>query len=130
PDELIPGTLNVGHTVPTLAQALIFVTAVAVDPVTLVSMIVAAVLGGAIGARIVSRLPRRPIQIGMGVALTVAAIVMVLVNFQLLPGGGDALHLDGAKLVIAVICNFVFAALMTLGVGLYAPCMILVALLG
>ena len=33
-------------------------------------------------------------------------------------------------LVIAVGCNFVLGALMTLGVGLYAPCLILVSLLG
>ena len=36
----------------------------------------------------------------------------------------------GAKLAIAIGGNFVLGALMTLGIGLYAPCMILVSLLG
>src|SRR5215475_8058728 len=36
----------------------------------------------------------------------------------------------GTKLAIAVGVNFCLGALMTLGIGLYAPCMILVYLLG
>lgn len=130
PDELIPGTLNVGHALPTLVQALIFVGAVAVGSVTLISMIAAALLGAWLGAGVVSRMPRHAIQIGMGVALSVAAVTLVLVNFELLPGGGDALQLSGGKLVLAIGVNFVLGALMTLGVGLYAPCLILVSLLG
>src|ERR1041384_4372830 len=38
PDEQIPGTLNVGHTLPTIAQAFIFTKSVDVEPVTLISM--------------------------------------------------------------------------------------------
>jgi len=130
PDELIPGTLNVGHALPTVTQALIFIGAVVVGPVTLVSMIAAAVLGAWLGAGIVARLPRRAIQIGMGLALTVAAIVFVLMNLDLLPGGGTAVRLEGPRLAIGILGNLAFGALMTLGVGLYAPCMILVSLLG
>src|SRR5512138_1511437 len=59
PDERIPGTLNAGHALPTVVQALIFVAVVTVDVVTLVSMILAAVLGALVGVRIVARLPRR-----------------------------------------------------------------------
>jgi uncharacterized membrane protein YfcA len=130
PDERIPGTLNVGQCLPTLTQGLIFIAAVAVDPVTLVSMIAAAVLGARWGAGVVARLPRRAIQIGMGAALLVAAVLFVLSNLQLIPGGGDATHLGGARLICAVAVNFLLGALMTLGVGLYAPCLILVSLLG
>jgi hypothetical protein len=32
PDELIPGTLLVGHALPVVTQALFFVSAVSVDP--------------------------------------------------------------------------------------------------
>lgn len=129
-DELIPGTLNVGHALPTLAQALIFIGTVTVDTTTLVSMICAAVLGAWLGAGVVTRMPRRAIQFGMGTALAVAAGLFVCVNLQWLPGGGDATRLAGMGLAIAVAANFVFGALMTLGIGLYAPCMILVSLLG
>jgi hypothetical protein len=36
-ERLIPGTLNVGHAIPTIAQALIYTSLIEVDRVTLVS---------------------------------------------------------------------------------------------
>jgi uncharacterized membrane protein YfcA len=130
PDERIPGTLNAGHALPTVTQALIFIAVVSVDPVTLVTMIAAAVLGAWLGAGVVARLPARAIQIGMGVALLAAATLFVLGNLQWIPTGGDALALEGGMLGVAIGVNFLLGALMTLGVGLYAPCLILVSLLG
>jgi uncharacterized membrane protein YfcA len=129
-DEMIPGTLNVGHTLPTVAQGLIFIGVVRVGPATLVSMMAASAIGAWLGAGIVSRLPRKAIQLSMGVALSVAAILFALMNLDQLPSGGAALELTGAKLGVAVAINFVLGALMTLGIGLYAPCLILVSLLG
>jgi uncharacterized membrane protein YfcA len=129
-DENIPGILNVGHTLPVVIQALIFVSAVSVGSLTLVAMATAAVLGAWLGAGVVSRLSRPAIQLGMGIALAVAAAMLLLVNFHLLPGGGDALQLEGWKLAVAVATIFILAALSTLGVGMYAPCLILVSLLG
>ena len=130
PDEKIPGSLNSGHALPTVAQALIFIAAVTVDPLTLVLMVAAAVVGAFFGAGIVSRLPRRAIQVGMGVALAIAALLYVLANLGLIPAGGDAVALRGGVLIFAVAVNLVLGALMTLGVGLYAPCLILVSMLG
>jgi uncharacterized membrane protein YfcA len=129
-DEFIPGTLNVGHALPTITQAIIFTTAIAVAPLTLVSMVAAAVAGGYLGAGVVSRLPRRAIQIGMGVALLVAAALFVMKILGVLPAGGNALGLSGGVLVFAVVVNFCLGALMQLGIGLYAPCLMLVSLLG
>ena len=70
PDERIPGTLNAGHALPTVAQALIFIAAVTVDPLTLIGMIGAAVLGAWLGSGVVARLPRRahPARHGRGAA--------------------------------------------------------------
>ena len=130
PDERIPGTLNAGHALPTIAQALIFIAAVSVDPMTLVLMIAAAVVGAWAGSGVVARLPKRTIQIGMGVALLCAAVLFMLGIGDWIPAGGDALQLRGPLLMFAVGCNFLLGALMTLGVGLYAPCLILVSLLG
>ena len=129
-DEKIPGTLNVGHTPPTMVQALIFIGAVTVELPTLLGMIAASACGAWVGSGLVSRLPRRAIQIGMGVALLVAASLFSASNLQLMPGGGEALGLHGATLVFAIAVSFVLGALMMLGIGLYAPCMILVSLLG
>jgi uncharacterized membrane protein YfcA len=129
-DANIPGTLNVGHAIPTFAQAFIFIAVVQVEMSTLILMIGAAVAGAWLGAGFVSGWPRRRIQIGMGVLLFVAAGIMVARVTGFMPGGGDALGLTGPRLAIGIAGNFVLGALMTLGIGLYAPCMILVALLG
>jgi uncharacterized membrane protein YfcA len=131
PDERIPGTLNVGHTLPVVTEALIYVGILKVDVTTLVAMIAAAVAGAWLGAGIVARLPRRAIQLGMGFALLVAAALLILsLSGVLTQLSGEALHLGGGRLVLGVAGNFVLGALMTLGIGLYAPCMILVSLLG
>lgn len=42
----------------------------------------------------------------------------------------DAIGLTGVKLIIGVVGNFILGALMTAGIGLYAPCMAMVGLLG
>ena len=130
PVKLLPGTLNVGHAPATIAQALIYTSIVPVDATTLVLMIVAASLGAWIGAGVVVHWPKRRIQIGMGVALMGAATLMFLQLLSLFPGGGVALELTGARLALGLGGNFVLGALMMLGIGLYAPCMILVSLLG
>lgn len=129
-DQLIPGTLNVGITLPTIVQAYIYTRLIPVDSRTLILMIVAAVVGAWLGAGVVARWPRVRIQLGMGTALLVAAAIMLAGLVSLLPAGGDALGLTGGKLAFAVAGNFTLGALMTLGIGLYAPCLILVSLLG
>lgn len=129
-DEQIPGTLNVGHSLPTLTQALVFISLVKVDIALLISCIIAAVSGALWGARIVSRMPVRAIRLGMGAALLVAACLFIVRNIGLMPGGGEATALAGAALVFAVVLHFAFGALMTLGIGLYAPSLISLSMLG
>jgi len=129
-DENIPGTLNAGHALPTIAQALIFISIVKVDLTTLIGMIAAAVLGAWLGVGIVARLPRRVIQAGMGIALLIAALLFMAKALDWIPGGGDALGLHGLTLAFAIGASFLLGALMMLGIGLYAPCLILVSLLG
>lgn len=130
PDEKLPGTLNVGHTLPAVTQALIYITIVQVDFRTLLLMIASAVTGSWLGASVVAQLPRRSIQRGMGLALLAAAILMTMAALNLAPGGGEAFALEGTKLLVGCAINFALGALMTLGIGLYAPCMIMVSLLG
>lgn len=129
-DERIPGTLNAGNTLPTIAQAFIYTKIVPVDARTLIGMIVAAVLGAWLGAGVVARWPRRRVQLGMGGALLAAAALMLAAQLQVIPGGGELLGLGGGRLVLGLAGNFVLGMLMTIGIGLYAPCMILVSLLG
>ena len=129
-DEQIPGTLNVGHTIPTLIQAFIYIAVVQVDVLTLTLMVGASAVGAWLGAGVVAKWSRRKVQIGMGVALLVMAGAMLMTQLKLLPGGGDLIGLTGMKLLIAVLANAVLGALMTLGIGLYAPCMIIIFLMG
>lgn len=130
PDQLIPGTLNAGHTIPTIFQAFIYIAVIEVDPTTLLLMIAGAVVGSWLGAAWVAGLPKHKAQLGVAFALLFAFVVLLLRQFDLFPAGGDALGLSGTKLAIAVSLNCVFAAISTLGIGFYAPCMTLVGLLG
>jgi uncharacterized membrane protein YfcA len=130
PDGHLPATLNVGHALPTVAQALIFIKLVQVDPWLLVACIVAAVAGAVIGAPIVVRIPIRTVQAVVGVALLIAASLYALANLGLMPGGGDALSLPPGLALVAICAHFVMGVLMTFGIGLYAPSLVLLSLLG
>ena len=66
----------------------------------------------------------------MGIALLIAGSVFAARNLGALPGGGTAMGLVGWKFGFAVGINFILGALMSAGIGLYAPCMITLALLG
>lgn len=130
PDRIIPGTLNVGGGVAIPVQASIFMAIIQVDVRTLVLLIAAAVVGAWLGAGVVAELPKQRVQIGMGIALLVAAVLMVMAQFELFPVGGEALGLSGPLLVVAILGNLILGAFMTLGIGMYAPCMIMVSLMG
>lgn len=129
-DEDIPGTLNVGHALPVLTEALIFIAAIVVDPRLLIAMIAASILGAWLGAGAVASMPRRAIQAAMGTALAVAAALFIAANLHWMPVGGSATAFSGTQFLVAVTGNFVLGALMTLGIGLYAPCLIMLSLLG
>lgn len=130
PDSFLPATLNTGHALPTVAQALIFINLVRVDPVLLTACIAAAVAGATLGAPLVVRVPVRVVQGVVGVAMLIAALLYALSNLNLLPAGGDALALQGPMFVVAVLVHLLLGALMTFGIGLYAPSLILLSLMG
>lgn len=129
-DEKIPGTLNVGYVLSTVVQAVIFMTIVEVEFTTLILIIGAAVVGAFMGAGVVAGLSRRQVQIGMGLALLGASALMVLSLSGQGPAPGVALGLSGFKLGIAIVISTVLGALMMLGIGFYAPCLIMISLLG
>jgi uncharacterized membrane protein YfcA len=129
-DRLIPGTMNVGNTIPTVTQAFIFMTSVKVDPVTLVSISTAAPIGALLGAGVVSKMPKRNIQVGMGAGLMVVALIILAGQLNLMPVGGVASGLSDWKLATAIVMSIIFGALQTIGVGFYAPCMAMVYAFG
>ncbi|MGQ0430227.1 MAG: TSUP family transporter [Gammaproteobacteria bacterium] len=132
PDSFIPATLNVGHALPTIAQSAIFlvILGVHVDPLLLASCIGAAVLGALIGTPLVVRAPVQLVQTIVGVALLIAACLYAMSNLDLMPIGGNATALPAAATAVAIAVHFVLGALMAFGIGLYAPSLILLSLLG
>ncbi len=131
-DRIIPGTLNVSCTLPVAAEAFIFITVIEVDTATLILMIAAAVCGAVVGAGMVARMPEKRIRLIMGLALLTTAFLMFSGQMGWIAGlgRGEAIALRGLKLIIAVTVNFFLGAFNAAGIGLYAPCMALVYILG
>jgi uncharacterized membrane protein YfcA len=129
-DKLIPGTMNVANTLPVLIQAIIFIQVVQVETTTLMVMFLTAMGGAILGADIMGKLSERNIRLTISVALLITAGFMFANKMHWIKGEGVAIGIYGWKLVIAGLVNFILGAMMTAGVGLYAPCMALVYLLG
>ena len=131
-DVNIPGTLNVGDTVPVCIEAFLFFGFVDMDILTLVSMIAASIAGAYLAAGIVSKFNRKMVRYAMFVAMFILATIMLCKLLGVGPFGevGTAIGVRGIKLVIAIAVNFILGGLMSIGVGLYAPCMALCVLLG
>ena len=130
PDELIPGTMLIGHSLPVIAQALIFITVVEVNPAQMAILIACCVAGGWVGAGMVASFSRRAVQVAMAIALSAAAVLMVTGMIGLTPAGGAATTFPPQAFAIAVIVSIVLGALLTIGIGNYAPSLIVFSLLG
>ena len=129
-DELIPGTLNVGLNAAAFIETFLLIGLVKVQPALLAAMVASAAGGAWLGSGIVSRMPRRSIQLFMGAALLIAASFFAMTNLGAFPEGGVTMGLAGWKFPFAVAVSFVLGALMCVGIGNYAPLMILLSLLG
>ncbi len=132
PDGVIPQTMLVGHSLPTMAQAVIFLIllGVLVDPVLLVGCMIALLMGGLLGVPLVSRTRVWVIQLVVGVALLIAAGLYAMTNLQMMPSGGTASSLPLSLTVIAIAGNFLFGILLNYGIGHYAPSLIMLSLMG
>ena len=131
-DGDIPGTLNVGDTLPVCVEAFLFASLAGVDGVTLGALIAAAVVGALLGAKLVTKLNIQGVRLMMGVGMVILGVMMALRVLAVGPFGlvGDGLKLSGGRLVIAVLVQLILGMLMNIGVGLYAPCMALCCGLG
>ncbi|MGN1267794.1 MAG: TSUP family transporter [Dorea sp.] len=131
-DDLIPGTMNVAYAIPIAVEAFVFIQRVEIDPLTLILMIGASIVGAVVGASIISKWDINKVRVALGCAMITLGIIMIckLIGFGPFGIVGTASILRGPKLVIGVVINFVLGALMMVGVGLYAPCMALCLLLG
>jgi uncharacterized membrane protein YfcA len=132
PDRLIPPTMLVGLTPPSMAEAVIFLVllGVFVDPVLLVGCVLALLMGGLLGAPLVARTRVWIIQLIVGIALVLAAIAYALTNLHMMPGGGTASSLPLPLMIAAIVANFIVGILLNFGVGNYAPTLVMLSLMG
>jgi uncharacterized membrane protein YfcA len=130
PDELIPCTMMVGYGLPATLQAFVFIDGVKIDPLLLVLGIAAAIVGGLLGVGLAARLPVRPIRLVMGVGLLIAAASFAASALGLMPPGGTATSLPPVAFAVVVAASFGLGVLVNLGVGNFAPTLVLVSLLG
>lgn len=131
PDSYFPAILNAGHALPTVVQALVFISLVRVDSWLLVSCILGAVVGSVVGAPLVQRAPVRVVQAIVGLALLVAAALYAMKNLGWIPeADAGLLALAPTPFAVAVGAHFIMGVLMMFGIGLYAPSLIVLSLLG
>lgn len=131
-DENIPGTLNVGHSTPTILEAVLFIIALGglIDGPTITTMVIAGGIGAWFGAGIVASWPRRKIQRAMAIALVVTAGFMSLRMTASLSLSEGTIGLRGIALAIGIVASLIIGSLTSLGIGNYAPTMAVTYLLG
>jgi uncharacterized membrane protein YfcA len=130
PDELIPATMIAGYALGAVTESFAFIGSIKVDPVLLGLAIAASAAGALVGVSAASRLAVRPIRLTLGLGLLIAAVCYALSNLGLMPAGGAATSLPPLPFALVVAASFGLGVLMNLGIGNYAPTLILVSLLG
>ena len=132
PDRVLPCTMLVGLTPPSMLEGFIFLIllGVMVDPVLLVGCVIALLMGGLLGAPLVMKTRVWLIQMVVAVALLLAAAMYLMTNLHLMPGGGTASGLSPVLMIVAIAANFLFGVLLNFGVGNYAPTLVLLSLMG
>jgi uncharacterized membrane protein YfcA len=132
PDRLIPPTMLVGLTPPSMAESIIFLIllGVLVDPVLLIGCVIALLMGGLLGAPLVARARVWIVQLVVAAALLLAAAAYAMTNLHLFPGGGSASSLPLTLMAVAIAANFGFGLLLNFGVGNFAPTLVMLSLMG
>ena len=132
PARLIPCTMIVACTLPSMLQAAIFLTllGVHVDAVLLIAYAIALLAGGLVGQRLVVRVRVWIVQAAVAAALLIAAALYALSNLHMMPGGGLATALPVPLMVMAVAASFVMGILLNFGIGHYAPSLLMLSLMG
>ena len=132
PDRLIPATMLVGHSLPSILQAFIFLILLGllVDPVLIVGCALALMFGGLVGAPMVAKAKVWLIQLAVAIALLIAAILYAMSNLEMFPAGGTAAQLSTELTIVAIVASFGFGILLNFGIGHYAPSLVMLSLMG
>ena len=108
PDRLIPQTMLCGLTPPAMAESIVFLIllGVLVDPVLLVSCVIAVFIGGLVGVPLVTRARVWVVQMIVAIGLLLAAAAYAMTNSHLFPGGGTANSLPLGLTIVAIARQF------------------------
>lgn len=131
-DRKIPATMTTAHIIPVLVEALLFITIVEVDMVTLIAMAATAFTGAFVGAKVTQKWDTKKVQRILGILLIIAACFMV---YRMITNPGADLTnevkgLTGWKLAVGIAFDFMVGMLMSMGLGNYAPELIFFSLMG
>ena len=131
-DRAIPPTMYIGHALPSIVQALLFLglLGAGVDPWLLAGCVLAMLAGVSLGVRLVGRASLRVVRYGIAAALLVAGGFYAAVNLEALPTGGPAATLPPVLMAVAMLGYLVMGVLVNFGVGHYAPSLVMFGLMG
>lgn len=129
-DKKLPGTLNTACVIPVAFMALIYISSIEVDLLTLLVPIVSQILGSYLSPRYVVKLPALQIKKLVMIGLFVAAGVILAGKLQLMPIGGEKTALASGMLSILAILSFLYGAMNNMGIGSYALTMATVYSMG
>jgi len=124
-DARLPGTLVTAAAVPMTAISLLYISAVPVEPWTLLLCVLCQALGSVLGVRLVSHLPGEVIRKCMGVAITISAGIMFVKMVGFGAGGGARTGFSAGTLGWMLPVVFLLGALNMIGFGVKAPLMAL-----
>lgn len=129
-DRDIPGTLMVSTAAIAPLVSMVYVTTINVSPTTLLLLVIPAGIGSFIGASFLTKISESMIQLAMSIALSFVALLVLLGQLNLIPIGGEAFELSDGPLIFGMIMMTALGFIVNFGVGLFAPCMILLYSLG
>lgn len=131
-DRAIPPTMFIGHGLPSILKALIFLALLgtAVNPWLLAGCVLAMFTGVTLGVRLVKRASLRVVRGGIAVALLIAGGFYAATNLGALPSGGTAATLPPVLMALALVGFLGMGVLINFGVGHYAPALVMFGLMG
>lgn len=129
-NDKLPGLINGAQVVPGAIEAIAFLFAIHVDPLTLTTLIAGTCLGGVIGPLLVSKLDTKRTELSMATAFVIMAILVLCSQMHWLPMGGTATILTQQQLIVGFIGTIICGALPAFGVGLFAAIEVLLFMLG
>ena len=129
----MPGNMTIGYAPAQILESTIFSVVFDVNIVTLVVMTVACIIGGLFGSWVSKYVNNQIFRLFSGLSLFVFGIIMVLVHPNvavIAQVARPTVGLVGWRLAIGILASFMLGIFSALGLGIFAPSLAILALLG